>query len=378
MHQSMLKRTITLAILASLALAGSAQPLSIPRSPKSLPDSTSVGIHLDGSSFFYNYEYFKPFAEGYTQPGFSLMPTVQASFGSQLLVGGGVHLNKYWGTKPFTENTPIVFARYQPLTNFYVQVGTIESRDGHMLSDLLYNPLYKIDYRQENGLQLRYYGTRLFADAWVSWENYIRQGDNDQERLTAGGSILAQLTPSSSRWEVTIPLQLVFKHIGGQINDKSDTTKRVHTYSNLSLGIQVAYRYSKGTKVGLLIQPVKFGGSFNASTSLVTKGRSALSSTLFLSSNAVDLKLGCLFGNMVYTILGDPIYSSVNVGLAPVAKARNVFTGTFAYHKEVYPGMQFRFDTGCYLDPSYSGLDYFYGAGIIFQLDRMVKIGSRE
>jgi hypothetical protein len=374
MHKSMLKRTITLAIFACLALLSSAQPLLIPKSPKSLPDSTTVGIHLDGSSYFYNYEYFKPYAEGYTQPGFSLMPTVQASFGSKLLIGGGVHLNKYWGTKPFTENEPIIFARYQALKDFYVQVGTIESRDGHMLSDLFYNPLYKIDYRQENGLQLRYYGSRIFADAWVSWENYIKQGDKDQERLTAGGSILAQLTPDRTRWEVMVPIQLVFKHIGGQINDKGDTTMRVRTLSNISLGLQVAYKYNvEGDKVGVLFQPIKFNDGYAFKPFKGNSGNGGLSATLFWATKSVDLKLGYLYGKRFYTILGDAIYNNIDFGYSHIDYTKSLYTGTAAFHQEIYPGILFCFDAGGYYNPHYGDFDYFYGAGIIFQLERMVR-----
>lgn len=64
----------------------------------------------------------------------------------------------------------------------------------------------------------------------LGWENYIKQGDKDQEELTAGGSIGAGLR-DRTRWEVMIPIQAVFKHIGGQINDKNDPTMRVRTLS---------------------------------------------------------------------------------------------------------------------------------------------------
>ena len=370
----MLKRTVILSALAGLSLMGSAQPLSIPKSPKSLPDSLSVGIHLDGSSYFYNYEYFKPYSEGYTQPGFSLMPTAQVSFGNKLLIGGGAHLKKYWGTTPFAETNPVMFARYEALKDFYVQVGTIESRDGHMLSDLLYNPLHKIDFRQENGLQLRYYGNRLFADAWVSWENYIKQGDKDQERLTAGGSILAQLTPDRTRWEVMIPIQAVFKHIGGQINDKNDPTMRVRTLSNLSLGLQVAYRYNvDDDKVGVLFQPIKFNDSYAFKPFEGNSGNGGLSATLFWATKSVDLKLGYLHGKRFATILGDAIYNSITFDYDHIDYTKSLYTGTAAYHKEVYPGILFRFDAGAYYEPNYGDLDYFYGTGIIFKLERMVK-----
>jgi len=370
----MLKRPIVVALLACLSLMGSAQPLAIPQKVKSLSDTTTIGINLNGSSYFYNYEYFKPYAEGFTQPGFSLVPTVQASFGSKLLLGAGVHINKYWGTKPFAESTPVVFARYQALKNFYVQVGTIENRDGHMLSDVLYNPLYKIDYRQENGLQLRYYGSSLFVDAWVSWENYIQQGVKDQERLTAGGSILARLTPEQSRWEVMLPIQVVFKHIGGQINDKTDPTMKMRTLSNMSVGLQVAYKYNAaGDKVGVLFQPIKFNDNDDFKPIKGNSGNGGLAATLFAKTQSVDLQLGYLYGKNFYTILGDPIYNNITFSYDHIDRTKELYTGTAAFHQQVYPGIQFRADAGGYYNPHYGDLDYYYGVGIVVEMSRMVK-----
>lgn len=375
----MLKRTAILSVLACLSLMGSAQPLSIPKSPRCLPDSSTLGVCLDGSSYFYNYEYFKPFAKGYTQPGFALVPTIRGNLGSRLLFGAGVHLNKYWGTKRLVESQPVMIARCEALKNFFIQIGTIENHDGHMLTDILYNPLHKVDFRPENGLQLRYYGRKFFFDTWVSWENYISQGDLDQERMTAGGSFLLRLTPDQSRFEVILPFQAVYKHIGGQINDKSDTSKRVQTFSNISLSFQVAYRYNeRGGKVGLLFQPIKFNGDFGPKGDMNMKGGRAISSTLFVSNDFFDLKVGSLFGKMIYPVLGDPIYGSMDVDLFPIAESRKVFFGSFDYHKEVYPGVLIRFDTGCYLTYSYSGIDYFYGVGLIYNFQGQLLPWSRR
>lgn len=365
---------ITTAVLVGLSLVGSAQHLSIPQSPTSLSDTTSVSVNLKGSSYFYNYEYFEETAKGFTQPGFSLVPTVQANLGSKLLIGGGIHLKKYWGDKPFGEVEPVVFARYEALKNFFVQVGTLENGDRHMLSDVLYNPLHAIDYRQENGLQLRYYGSRIFADAWVSWENYIKEGDKDQERLTAGGSILLQLTPEQSQWEVIIPIQATFKHIGGQINDKNDKKMKVRTLSNLSLGLQAAYKYnSKGDKVGLLLQPIKFNDSYAFKPFEGNSGNGALSATAFLATTSLDVKLGYLYGKHFYSILGDPIYNNITIDYSTIEKTRSLYSATGSFHKEVYKGVQLLFDAGAYYTSVSSDINYYYGVGLKVQMSRMIK-----
>lgn len=351
------------------SVMGIAQPLVLPQQPAGLTDTTVLSVKLRGTSYFYNYEYFKPFAKGFTQPGFSLIPTVEANLGRKLVLGGGVHLKKYWGDDPFGEVTPVVFARYEAAKNFFVQVGTLENRDRHLLSTLLYNPLFSIDIRQENGLQLRYYGKRVFFDTWVSWENYIREGDNDQERLTAGFSFLGKLTSDENPWEVSIPVQSVFKHIGGQINDKEDATKKVRTLVNHSAGLQVAYRFEENLKVGSLLQIVKFNDNYDFKPFKGNSGNQAVSATLFMKTKSLDLQLGYLYGKRFYSILGDPIYNDITFDYKVIDYSRNLFTATGGYCTNPFPGVQFRFDAGAYYDPSYSDLDYYYGAGVIFDLN---------
>ena len=375
----MYKLILLLFALVVSSFQGMAQPLSMPLQPHALSDTTKIKVQLNGSSYFYNYEYFKPFAKGYTQPGFSLIPTVEANFGDRLVLGGGVHLKKYWGTKPFGEVAPVVYARYELLQNFYVQVGTVMNRDGHMLSDILYNPLYEVDFRQENGLQLRYYGKRIFADAWVSWDHYLKEGADDQEMLTAGASFAARLTSPESQWELLLPVQAVFMHLGGQINDKVDTAKRVRTLSNLSAGIQLAYRYAKNSRVGILLQPIKFNDSYSFKPTEGNKGQLGLSSVLFLKAADWNLQLGYLYGKRFYSILGDQIYNNLTFYYDYVDKARSLFSATATYRKEVYRGITFRFDAGGYYDPSYVDIDYYYGAGVVFDFTVLSRtVGAKK
>jgi len=373
----MQKSLYSLSLLLCFAVVGKAQPLQLPHQPAGLSDTTELKVKLRGSSYFYNYEYFKPFAKGFTQPGFSLVPTVEANLGSKLVLGGGVHLKKYWGDAPFGKVTPVVFARYEACKNFFVQVGTLENRDGHLLSTILYNPLHGIDFRQENGLQLRYYGKRMFVDTWVSWENYIREGDNDQERLTAGFSFLGKLTSDENPWEVSIPVQSVFKHIGGQINDKEDTLKKVRTLANLGAGLQVAYRFDEGKRLGALVQVVKFNDNYNFKPFKGNSGNKAISATLFMKSKSLDMQLGYLYGKRFFTILGDPIYNDVTFDYNVIDYTRSLISATGSYSATPFAGVQFRFDAGAYYDPSYTDLDYYYGAGFIFDLNVFGRRFSR-
>lgn len=373
----MRKILIITSVLVLSATIGMSQPLELPLQPSVSSDTNSVKIKLNGSSYFYNYEYFKPYALGYTQPGFSIIPTVEASLGSKLVLGGGVHVKKYWGDTPFGETSPVIFARYEALRNFYVQVGTLENRDGHALSDILYNPLYKIDFKQENGLQIRYYGRRLYAEAWVSWEHYLKAGADDQEHLHAGANIMLKLTSAENPIEVIIPLQNTFQHFGGQINDKTDPLKKMRTIANLSVGVQAAYRLNSTRKVGVLFQAIKLNDNYSFKPFEGNSRNKALSTTMFYRSTNLNLQLGYRYGNRFYSNFGDQIYNDITMDYKEIEEDRGMILGTGSYTTQPYKGVNFRFDAGGFMSTTKSDIDYYYGVGLIFDIQVFSKSNGK-
>lgn len=112
-------------------------------------------------------------------------------------------------------------------------------------------------------------------------------------------------------------------------------------------------------KVGVLFQPIKFNGyAFKPFEGNI--GNGGLSATLLRATKSVDLKARLPPRQALCYHLGDAIYNSITFDYDHIDYTKSLYTGTAAYHKEVYPGILFRFDAGAYYEPNYGDLDYFY------------------
>ena len=90
----------------------------------------------------------------------------------------------------------------------------------------------------EAGVQFLW-NTRCFnMDIWVNWESFIFQGDNRQEEFTFGVSSRVKANSSLDRVHWYFPVQLIFKHQGGEINT-SATSRGVKTWFNAAAGVGV-------------------------------------------------------------------------------------------------------------------------------------------
>jgi hypothetical protein len=97
----------------------------------------------------------------------------------------------------------------------------------------------------EDGLEISTITDRFFNDAWLSWENYIFKGDHEREIFTFGESFRYK-TPHSGALSMEIPVQLQFKHFGGQI---SNYPEHVTTFFNLAAGAGLFYDLDESGKL---------------------------------------------------------------------------------------------------------------------------------
>ena len=90
--------------------------------------------------------------------------------------------------------------------------------------------------RLENGFQLNVINDWLFFDAWLDWQEMLYSGEDNQEQLTGGLSSRYYLMDKNIR--LSIPAQMVVKHIGGQI----DTSPLpLQTYVNTAVGLTLDF-----------------------------------------------------------------------------------------------------------------------------------------
>lgn len=209
-------------------------------------------------NFFRNNEYKGKLVKGYTLPGLWILPSVSYQPLKTLKIEAGAYMLRYWGENQYpnthysnlpgheSEDTQSAFhavpffrIHYAPTSNLSLVLGNIYGRNNHGLIEPLYNKEMVMTSDPEAGVQLLWNTKHFNLDMWVNWESFIFQGDNRQEEFTFGISSRIKTnspTMENNRVHFYIPLQLIFKHQGGEINT-SATVRNVKTWLNAAAGI---------------------------------------------------------------------------------------------------------------------------------------------
>lgn len=206
-----------------------------------------LNLHLKSSFFMKNNEYFSPYTEGFTGLGVFMQPRLAYYFNTSTRIDAGIHLLKYAGESGLTQAIPIFSLRHQFTPDFSVVLGSINGTLHHQLEE----PLFRSDtYYQNNveyGVQFLYEPDWMRTDTWINWEDFIFVGDTIQEVFTIGNTTDIYLK-NHGKFRVSIPLQFLYRHKGGQINL---TDKPVYNFVNGATGIDLRYQFSERTFVAL-------------------------------------------------------------------------------------------------------------------------------
>ncbi|MEQ8925356.1 MAG: hypothetical protein RLO81_06050 [Fulvivirga sp.] len=198
-------------------------------------DSGSLFLNFNALGFNKNNEYFGKIADGYTLFGYQVNPSLAFMPTAHTRFDVGVYAQKDFGNDDYTEVQPTFTFTYKMGSSRLI-FGTLEGATSHQLIEPLYDFENVLVNRLENGLQFNTINDWLFFDVWLDWQNMLYAGENDQEELTGGLSARYFLVDKIIR--VSIPAQLVVKHLGGQI-DVSD--RPLQTYVNTATGITLDF-----------------------------------------------------------------------------------------------------------------------------------------
>lgn len=174
--------------------------------------------------------------EGYTLVGFFFQPELVYSPSRKVTVRAGAHLLKYSGLDKFSKAKPVISATVNLLEHTSVTIGSLSGSDRHRLFDPLFDSERLYSHYAEDGFQITTSTEHIFSDNWLSWENFIVKGDSTREVFTTGESFRYTSSPLAGFLQFEIPVQLQFKHFGGQI---SNFPEHVETYFNIATGLRV-------------------------------------------------------------------------------------------------------------------------------------------
>ncbi|MEX2335639.1 MAG: hypothetical protein WD555_00035 [Fulvivirga sp.] len=198
-------------------------------------DSNALFFGINTMGFTKNIEYFNDIADGYTLFGYQLNPYFSYYPTANFRIDAGVYLQKDFGANGYADIVPTFSLKYLH-GDIAIIFGNIEGNVSHRLIEPLYDFESVLVDRLENGVQLRVEKEKLFLDGWVEWQQMIYKGDPKQEEVTGGLSL--NYTVKSDQLKLSIPVQFLVKHIGGQIDS---SPAPLQTYTNSAAGISLAY-----------------------------------------------------------------------------------------------------------------------------------------
>ncbi|MDB5235315.1 MAG: hypothetical protein JWR44_2308 [Hymenobacter sp.] len=269
-----------------------------------------VRVSLNAFVFFKDNEYFNKIVDGYTLYGTQLNPQLVYYLTKDLRLEGGVFLWKDFGNPMLQQVRPTFRATWTRGKQQMI-FGNIRPNLAHNYIEPMFNFERVMLNPLEEGIQVRYQGTRLFVDQWVDWQRQQYRYSNYQEEVAGGVSSSYRISPDGSRWHVAIPFQFTAIHNGGQI----DTLDRpLKTAFNEALGLEARYSVA-----GPTVQAVRFNGyvlgfqdySFTAGQFPYKYGTGFyLNGTL--ETSLVDVMVSYWQGSRFISPLGGDLYQSAS------------------------------------------------------------------
>lgn len=269
-----------------------------------------LSLRFRNINFVRNNEYSNPIIEGYTLIGYFIQPELVYNPSEKVKLRLGAHLLQYSGAGKFSTVKPVFSTSYSFSRNLILMLGSLEGSDRHRMLDPHFNKEKLYNEFSEDGLELEFCNDNFFSDAWISWENFIFKGDREREIFTAGESFNYQSEKIGSLFRINIPLQVQFRHYGGQI---SNYPQHVETYFNLATGAGLSFDIADREYGEVRVEGLVFYGKTltNNAPSGLNQGHGEWF-RIFYDYRSAGLEAGFWRSHNFYAPEGNFIFSSVS------------------------------------------------------------------
>jgi hypothetical protein len=197
-----------------------------------------VFLSLKNINFVKDNEYSSRILEGYTLVGYFFQPAIVYMPSRNIKLKFGTHLLNYAGANKISQVKLVFSTTYNFSENTFLTIGTLNGSDKHRMLDPHFDNERLYTAYAEDGLQFVTENDHLFSDTWIGWENFIFKGDTTREVFTSAESFRYTSARISDIFSVEVPVQIQFKHYGGQISNYSE---HVETYLNLAAGVRLNF-----------------------------------------------------------------------------------------------------------------------------------------
>lgn len=297
-------------VIISIICFGSIMPVSACIDSDHEKEPGNLFLSIKSISFFKNNEYYNPLVEGYTLTGYFFQPELVYLPSEKVLLKAGAHLLGYSGINRYSMVKPLFSVTYNLSEKSRFVIGSLPGSGSHRMLDPHFNKERLYNENSEDGVGFTMQNDNLFTDAWLSWENFIFKGDREREIFTAGESFRYTSPLFLNRIRVEIPLQIQFKHYGGQI---SNYPEPVETYLNAAAGLKIYGVSETARQMQAGIDALLFNGRELSGKSVtgINHGNAGWF-RLFCSYSCAALEAGYWVSNNFYAPNGNFIFGSVS------------------------------------------------------------------
>ncbi|MFO8000805.1 MAG: hypothetical protein R6U46_06140 [Marinilabilia sp.] len=358
---------LTLTFLVGLTIFASAQyPYTTGRNDTVFNEEHAHQLFFDieNTNFVKNNEYETPLMQGYTLIGYGLQPALTYFAGRRLRLRAGVFLQQYSGLDHYNLIRPVLSAHLKLSPSVDLIMGSLRGHVHHRLIEPLFDPERQYTRPVENGLQFLVERPWLWLDAWIDWEQFIRQGDDYPEKFTAGLSAHPELLETSGSWQVSLPVNMIAVHRGGEI---SDYPRPVQTSLNVAAGTRVEHT-SGGVvhKTGLFGYRLTYRNINEVGPMDVNTGDAWYVGAV-AESGRFNYLAGYFRGNDFVALRGSGLFQSVSpVREGLYVPRRELLTGKAGYHRTFMKKIEFSFLLEGYYDVPNENFDFAAGLQVSF------------
>jgi len=354
--------------LVKLSYSQEFSPEFFHESESNLKDSSALFFDFSNTNFFKNNEYFNGIVAGYTLTGFNATPSISYHLSEKTQLKAGGHFLKLFGDKGFHDVKPVftVHQKFNPKLSFLI--GTIDNSKNHSLIRPLYDPELMLTDPIQYGLQFLFQSQAVECDLWLDWKRFIHQNSPFQERFITGLSSKIYLFNENNLFRMYLPLQIITKHRGGQINNRD---KPVSTLVNSATGVVAEFPLNSGNYSLQLANYITGFNKLNDKSDEPYKRGLGYYSTLNWGMDQFNFNVGYWRGSGFLSVFGDPVYQSYSVKNERKIREREILEGGIKYSRS-FSHATFSTNFKILYDTYSDNLDYYFGVYLFLRMERLI------
>lgn len=359
--------------------------------PKIAPErKNDLLLEIDNADFFKNNEYISKISKGYTLGGFWIIPKLIYYPSNNTKIEFGWYLRQYLGANHYPASSPAIvpdtltpprpgkftnkaFMRIQwsPLPDFHVVLGSLYGGANHGLIEPMYQWERYFSAMPEDGIQLLYKNRFLKADLWIDWQDFIFKNDPYLEQFTVGFSSEMTFTRPEKTWQLSMPIQVLAKHYGGQIDATDFGTVSL---GNAALGFKAVKYFDRKYLKSLSGEAYGLFYSELGTKKLPFSTGNGVFGNIHLDASPFFVDLGYWSSSKFISIEGEPMLQSLSyMDNKSLFRNREVVLAKAGFNKQVCKGLSL----GAYFEGYYvrneSEFNYTYGVHMRFNQQFFLK-----